>query len=100
MFETQDTSATANSVDHERKSSNNNLRGAGVATERTGPSPLSSNEDRIISAVDNRDEFHIRERYLSRPSPQNIVRHFSSFLILIEPRCPRNGVLSQTQKLE
>jgi len=91
MFETQDTSASAGStsVDHEQRNktpNNNNLRtsgGIGGPSELrvSGPSPLlqlsSTNDpqDRIgISSAglaDNRDEFHIRERYLSRPSPQN-----------------------------
>lgn len=99
MFETQDTSASAGSTsvdNHEQrnKTSNNNnlrasggiggpseLRSSGPSPLRTGgPSPLlqlsSTNDpqDRIISSAalaDNRDEFHIRERYLSRPSPQN-----------------------------
>ena len=104
MFETQDTSASAGSTsvdNHEQrnKTPNNNnlrtssggiggpseLRSSGPSPLRTGgPSPLlqlsSTNDpqDRIISAQsDNRDEFHIRERYLSRPSPQNTVRKSS-----------------------
>ena len=105
-FETQDTSATGStSVDnHEQrnKTSNNNnlrassggiggpseLRSSGPSPLRTGgPSPLlqlsSTNDpqDRIgigsAALADNRDEFHIRERYLSRPSPQNTVRKSS-----------------------
>jgi len=69
MFDSQqNTSATATSVEHaERKTSNNNLRGGATSSSNL---TLSSNER--ISATDiNRDEFHIRERYLSRPSPQN-----------------------------
>ena len=107
MFETQDSSASAGSTtsvdNHEQrnKTSNNNnlrassggiggpseLRSSGPSPLRTGgPSPLlqlsSTNDpqDRIISSAalaDNRDEFHIRERYLSRPSPQNTVRKIS-----------------------
>lgn len=85
MFETQDTSAPATSVDHEQrnKANNNNLRGNGGPSElrsTSGPSPLlqlsstNDQDNRIIGSAalaDNRDEFHIRERYLSRPSPQN-----------------------------
>ena len=106
MFETQDTSASAGSTsvdNHEQrnKTSNNNnlrasggiggpseLRSSGPSPLRTGgPSPLlqlsSTNDpqDRIgigsAALADNRDEFHIRERYLSRPSPQNTVRKSS-----------------------
>ena len=107
MFETQDSSASAGSTsvdNHEQrnKTSNNNnlrassggiggpseLRSSGPSPLRTGgPSPLlqlsSTNDpqDRIgigsAALADNRDEFHIRERYLSRPSPQNTVRKSS-----------------------
>ena len=106
MFETQDTSASAGSTsvdNHEQrnKTSNNNnlratggiggpseLRSSGPSPLRTGgPSPLlqlsSTNDphDRIgigsAALADNRDEFHIRERYLSRPSTQITVRQFS-----------------------
>jgi len=91
MFETQDTSAAGSTSveNHEQRNkvpnANNNLRapgGIGGPSELrvSGPSPLlqlSTNEqqDRIgissVALADNRDEFHIRERYLSRPSPQN-----------------------------
>jgi len=91
MFETQDTSAAGSTSveNHEQRNkvpnANNNLRapgGIGGPSELrvSGPSPLlqlSTNEqqDRIgtssAALADNRDEFHIRERYLSRPSPQN-----------------------------
>ena len=96
-FETQDTSAAGSTSveNHEQRNkvpnANNNLRapgGIGGPSELrvSGPSPLlqlSTNEqqDRIgissAALADNRDEFHIRERYLSRPSPQNTVRKFS-----------------------
>ena len=80
MFDSQqNTSATATSVEHaERKTSNNNLRGGATSSSNL---TLSSNER--ISATDiNRDEFHIRERYLSRPSPQNTVRSFLDLELL------------------
>ena len=62
------------------------MRGNGGPSElrsTSGPSPLlqlsstNDQDNRIIGSAalaDNRDEFHIRERYLSRPSPQNTVR--------------------------
>ena len=91
MFETQqNTSATATSVEQhaeqQRKTSgsnNNNLRG-GVHASGPGSNPTLSSNERPISATDvNRDEFHIRERYLSRPSPHNTVGSFPDEFTII-----------------
>ena len=77
MFEPaqQDSTNTtaATSVEHaeQRKNSNNNLRGG--AASGSSPHPILSSNERISATDINRDEFHIRERYLSRPSPQNTV---------------------------